>query len=129
MVTPKLTTTEGSVTGVDQKSAGYKIDWSVVDTGMDAKCHFDFSWAKGMDTNLELHFVTKDGESLQKFRSHNKSAKAEFNCVQTLDAKLSLISTSSGWFSQAVEVASVSTNGMNGHSMSVQIAPLAQLIQ
>jgi len=50
-------------------------------------------------------------------------------CADLIDAKLAVISKTTSWFTQSVEIAAIDLNGSNGHSITVHIAhPAAQII-
>lgn len=123
MVTPSMLDDAGTASGVANDGKTYSMGWKFTDTGADALCSFNLSWANTPHF-LEAHIVNRKHESIHTFLKQTRSLGPqanEFNCADLIDGKISLVSKSTGLFTTSKEVAAISLVGMNGHSLDINI--------
>jgi hypothetical protein len=65
---------------------------------------------------------------MHKWISSKKKTSETFNCADLIDARLSLIEFTHGWFSVSKEIGGIDLVGLNGHKMtlSIELSPTPQ---
>ena len=95
---------------------------------MGGQCPIKVTYDDGIAHNIQVDLVLKDKTIAKEFGRTRGSNSYEAVCGDLIDGKLAVISKTTSWFTQSVEIAQVDLNGANGHSITVHIANVATSI-
>ena len=106
------------MTGIVQED-GTIVDWSIEDAGTTDKCSFNFQWADGVDSKIEIALLDNTGKQFQTFKASTETP-AVFDCSSLAGAQAQL--TRSKMFGHDV-LTTVPLAALNGHNVTVNVRP------
>lgn len=125
LITPTLQNATGTILSSD---GTLNVNFDFEDIGLSGKCRIKVTYDDGIAHNIEAELVLKDRTVAKDFGRTRGSNSYDAICADLIDSKIAVISRTTSWFTQSVEIAQVDLNGANGHSITIHIANLASSI-
>lgn len=125
LITPILQNATGTI---KSSEGSLDVNFDFQDTGLSGKCPIKVTYEDGIAHNIQVELVLKDKTVAKEFGRTRGSNSHDAVCADLIDGKIAVISKTTSWFTQSIEIAQVDLNGANGHSITIHISNVASSV-